>query len=89
MIRTKILTPAHPSIDTSILRYIHAYFIPIRANFTQVITGWQEGVSKMKVGGKATLVCPPELAYGDRGSPPAIAPGATLQFDVELIEVVA
>lgn len=52
-----------------------------------VVKCWQEGVALMKAGGKATLVCPPDIAYGDRGAPPKIGPGATLVFDVELIEV--
>jgi FKBP-type peptidyl-prolyl cis-trans isomerase len=52
-----------------------------------VIKGWQEGLTLMKKGGKATLVIPSELAYGDNGSPPVIAPGATLVFDVELLEI--
>jgi len=55
----------------------------------RVIPCWTEGVQKMKVGGKARLVCPSDIAYGDRGSPPTIAPGATLAFDVELLEIVA
>ena len=54
-----------------------------------VIPCWTEGVQKMKSGGKATLVCPSDIAYGDRGAPPNIQPGATLIFDVELLEVVA
>jgi FKBP-type peptidyl-prolyl cis-trans isomerase FkpA len=53
-----------------------------------VIKCWTEGVQKMKVGGKARLVCPPDIAYGDRGAPPLIKPGATLVFDVELLEIV-
>jgi len=52
-----------------------------------VIPCWTEGVQKMKVGGKARLVCPASIAYGDRGAPPKIMPGAALAFDVELIEV--
>jgi FKBP-type peptidyl-prolyl cis-trans isomerase FkpA/FKBP-type peptidyl-prolyl cis-trans isomerase FklB len=53
-----------------------------------VIRCWTEGVSMMKVGGKSRLVCPPDIAYGDRGAPPRIKPGATLVFEVELLEIV-
>jgi FKBP-type peptidyl-prolyl cis-trans isomerase FkpA/FKBP-type peptidyl-prolyl cis-trans isomerase FklB len=53
-----------------------------------VIRCWTEGVSMMKTGGKSRLVCPPDIAYGDRGAPPKIKPGATLVFEVELLEVV-
>ena len=55
----------------------------------QVIPCWSEGVGKMKVGGKAKLVCPSDLAYGDQGRPPLIPGGAALVFDVELLEVKA
>ena len=53
-----------------------------------VIPCWSEGVSLMKVGGKAKLVCPAELAYGERGIPGTIPPGAALTFDVELLGIV-
>ena len=53
-----------------------------------VIKCWTEGVQLMKVGGKSKLVCPSDIAYGDHGSPPKIKPGATLVFEVELLEIV-
>ena len=52
-----------------------------------VIPCWTEGVQQMKVGGKAVLVCPSDTAYGDRGAGP-IPGGATLKFEVELLEIV-
>ncbi len=54
----------------------------------QVIPCWSQGVLMMKVGGKSRLICPPELAYGDKGAPPHIKPGSTLVFEVELLDIV-
>lgn len=53
-----------------------------------VIPCWTEGVQTMKVGGKAQLVCPADLAYGPNGHPPAIPPQATLVFEVTLLDIV-
>jgi len=53
-----------------------------------IIKCWSEGVPLMKVGGKSRLVCPPDLAYGDQGRPPRIKPGATLVFEIEVLEIV-
>jgi len=53
-----------------------------------VVPCWTEGVQLIKVGGKSKLICPADLAYGDRGSPPKIKPGATLVFEVELLKIV-
>lgn len=60
---------------------------PVEFALNRVIPCWTEGVAKMKAGGKATLVCPADIAYGDRGAPPMIPGGAVLTFDVELLEV--
>ena len=61
---------------------------PVTFPLNGVIKCWTEGVQQMKVGGKSRLVCPADTAYGDRGAPPKIKPGATLVFEVELLEIV-
>jgi FKBP-type peptidyl-prolyl cis-trans isomerase FkpA len=60
---------------------------PVEFPLYQVIPCWTEGVQKMKVGGKSRLVCPASIAYGEQGSPPTIPGGATLVFDIELLEI--
>jgi FKBP-type peptidyl-prolyl cis-trans isomerase FkpA len=60
---------------------------PIVLPLNGVIKCWTEGVQLMKVGGKSKLVCPSDIAYGDQGRPPTIKPGATLVFEVELLEI--
>jgi len=69
--------------DSSVQRNEPAVF-PV----TGVIACWTEALQQMKVGEKVKLVCPSNLAYGDRGAPPRIRPGATLVFEVELIDIV-
>ena len=60
---------------------------PATFPLNRVIPCWTEGMQKIKVGGKATLTCPPATAYGDRGAPGAVPPNATLTFEVELIAI--
>jgi FKBP-type peptidyl-prolyl cis-trans isomerase FkpA len=60
---------------------------PATFPLNRVIPCWTEGMQKIKVGGKATLTCPPATAYGERGAPGAVPPNATLTFEVELLAI--
>ena len=62
---------------------------PALVNLSNVIPCWSEALQLMKVGGKSRILCPPELAYGDRGAPPLIRPQSALDFQVELLGIVS
>jgi len=60
---------------------------PFTLGGSEVIPGWEQGIEGMKVGGRRELIIPPDLAYGETGSPPLIPPNETLVFVVDLLEV--
>lgn len=61
---------------------------PAMLRVSEMSKCWLEGMQQIKVGGKSKLVCPSSLAYRDKGLPPLIRPGATLVFEIELLEIV-
>lgn len=65
----------------------HSRGEPAEFPLRRVIPCWTEGVQMMKVGGKAKLTCPPAIAYGAAGAPPAVPPNSTLVFEVELLAI--
>ena len=74
-------------LDGKVFDSSYARGEPVSFPVNGVIKGWTEALLKMKAGDKWQLVVPAHLAYGDRGAPPTITPGATLLFDVELLEI--
>ena len=60
---------------------------PATFPLNRVVPCWTEGMQKIKVGGKATLTCPPATAYGERGAGGVVPPNATLTFEIELLAI--
>jgi len=86
-IRAHYVGVAHSSGEEFDASYSRGEPLQFRLGVGQVIAGWDQGIAGMKVGGRRKLVIPPHLGYGDRGAGSAIAPGETLIFVVDLVEV--
>ena len=78
---------AHSSGEEFDASYNRGQPLSFRLGVGQVISGWDQGVAGMKVGGRRQLVIPPHLGYGDRGAGGVIGPGETLIFVVDLLGV--
>ena len=78
---------AHSTGEEFDASYNRGDTLKFRLGIGQVISGWDQGVQGMKVGGRRRLVIPPHLAYGDRGAGGVIQPGETLIFVVDLVDV--
>ncbi|MCL2625409.1 MAG: FKBP-type peptidyl-prolyl cis-trans isomerase [Cystobacterineae bacterium] len=76
-------------MDNTVFDSSYERNVPLTMALSNTVPCWQEALPKMKVGGKAKIVCPAPLAYGERGVAPNIPPNAPLQFEIELLEVVA
>ncbi len=78
---------AHSTGEEFDASYSRGEPLAFRLGVGQVIAGWDQGITGMRVGGRRKLTIPPHLGYGDRGAGAAIAPGETLIFVVDLVEV--
>ncbi len=86
-VRVHYVGVAHSSGEEFDASYNRGEPLQFRLGAGQVISGWDEGVQGMRVGGRRRLVIPPHLAYGDRGAGGVIGPGETLIFVVDLVDV--
>jgi peptidylprolyl isomerase len=86
-VRVHYVGVAHSTGEEFDASYNRGEPLSFRLGAGQVISGWDQGVQGMKVGGRRQLVIPPHLGYGDRGAGGVIAPGETLIFVVDLLEV--
>ena len=86
-VRVHYVGVAHSTGEEFDASYNRGEPLSFRLGAGQVISGWDQGVQGMKVGGRRKLVIPPHLGYGDRGAGGVIKPGETLIFVVDLLEV--
>jgi peptidylprolyl isomerase len=86
-VRVHYVGVAHSTGEEFDASYNRGAPLEFRLGVGQVISGWDQGVQGMKVGGRRRLTIPPHLAYGDRGAGGVIKPGETLIFVVDLVDV--